>query len=625
MEVPTANGNRIISTADDPADRRPGRTIRRIVARPRQRLLLPRGRTAARRPTQRPLVQEVARVNERFVPIMATPGPGVAAWTRERWQDFGPPQSLLIISLIVGAFLRLWHLGSNPPGINQDEAVTGYDALSIWATGRDHHGNPFPFWVIETFGDWSSPLLTFLMAPFVGVFGLEIVVVRFVTVLLGLIMLVGVYGATRELTRSPWVAATATAFAAISPWAVHYSRYALLPITGMAFTMLAVWCQLWTMRTRSGPGLVASAALIGATALSYHTMKLYVPLIMVVFVILFRQPLLKIPRLSLLYGVLVGLFLAGPMLFMTLRDPAIGSRNNYLSITNLNDFGPRLLLENYWAYCSPAFLFSHGDGDATHTMPGYGMELRFIAPLLVIGLGFILWRLLRPGLFLPDRRMAALLLALIVLAPLPGALTQFPAANRSAVLSPLLAIVCGLAVLAIVFTVYRSLRMLSRSSRQLAVALLLIIGLVPAGIETAKRYDYYFTGYPHDYSVTWGFHHGLLDAIGVADSMADAYDVIWIADANQPYIFLLWSQQADPSTIQNRLVDTNDNPVVYDVNEWGKYRFGDNYQSPPDSVPLDELEVLYQSPHHGNEIFYEVRGGVTSDGERMLVVHSPNR
>lgn len=554
-----------------------------------------------------------------------SPGRLLRRWAEARWEGFGPPQSLLIISLMIGTLLRLVQLRSNPPGMNQDEAVTGYDALSVWETGRDHHGNPFPFWVIETFGDWSSPLLTFLMAPFVGIFGLDIVVVRFVTVLLGIAMLVGVYGLTRELTRSPWAAAIATALAAISPWAVHYSRYALLPITAMALTLLSVWCLLWTVRTRSGPGLVASAALIGAASLSYHTMKLYVPLFMVVFVLLFWRPVLEIPRRSLVYGVIVGLFLAGPMLFMTLRDPAIGSRNNYLSITNLEDFGPRLLLENYWSYCSPTFLFVSGDGDATHTMPGYGMELRFIAPLIVVGLSFILWRLWRPGPLLPDRRLAALLLTLVVLAPLPGALTQFPAANRSAVLSPLLAIVCGLALVAIIRTLYRSLRVLSRPSRRLAVALLVILALIPASFETVRRYDYYFTAYPHDYSVTWGFHHGLVDAIDVANSLEDDYDVIWIADANQPYIFLLWSQQADPSTVQNRLIDTNDNPVVYDVDEWGKYRFGDNYQSPPDTVPLDDLVVLYQSPHQGNEVFYEVRGGTTSDGERMLVVHSPNR
>lgn len=604
----------------------PVRSIRRIVVRSRHRGPAPE-HTRGRRPSQR----RTDQASSSGYPTLRSVTPGSAPnerpgmWISGRWAGFGPPQSVLLIALMVGAFLRLYHLASNPPGINQDEAVTGYDALSIWRTGRDHHGSPFPFWVIETFGDWSSPLLTFLMAPFVGIFGLDIFVVRFVTVLLGMVMLVGVYGASRELTRSPWVSATATGLAAISPWAVHYSRYALLPITGMAFTVLSVWCLLWTVRTRSGPGLVASAALVGATSLSYHTMKLYVPLFMVVFVILYWRPLLQIPRLSLLYGAIVGLFLAGPMLFMTLRDPAIGSRNQYLSIANVDGFGPRLLLENYWAYCSPAFLFARGDGDATHTMPGYGMELRFIAPLIVVGLGFILWRLLRPGRFLPDRRMSAFLLALVVLAPLPGALTQYPAANRSAILSPLLAIVCGLAVIALVTAAYRSLRMLSRSSRRLAVTLLLIIGLIPAATETIRRYDYYFTGYPHDYGVTWGFHHGLLDAIGYANGLADDYDVIWIADANQPYIFLLWSQQTDPATVQEQLIDTNPNPGAYGIDEWGKYRFGDNYKGPPDSVPVDDLPVLYQSPHQDGEVFYEVRGGTTSDGQRLLIVHSPNR
>lgn len=545
--------------------------------------------------------------------------------TRRRHWAVRWPELILVAALVVGAVLRFWHLGTNPPGVNQDEAVTGYDALSIWLTGRDHHGAPFPFWVLETFGDWSSPLLTFLMAPFVGVFGLEITVVRSVTALLGLAMVAGTFGVARELTRNPWVASLAAALAAVSPWAVHYSRYALLPITAMAFLMLSVWCLLRALRTGSGPGLVAAATLIGASTLSYHTMKLYVPLVMAVVAVLFWREIIGVPWRSLLVGVVLGLALAGPMLWMTLRDPAIGSRNEYLSITNVDGFGPRLLLENYWAYCSPAFLFERGDGDATHTMPGYGLELSAIAPLLLIGFAFIAWRLVRPGWLLPDRRLTALLAAMILLAPLPGALTQFPAANRSAVLSPLLALVCGLAVIATVFVVNRWLRVLVRPSRRIAIALLLLVWLIPATVEGVRRYDYYFTQYPHDYGVTWGFHHGLIEALRFAAPLADGYDVVWVGDANQAYIFTMWALEVDPATVQDRLVDTNDNPVVYDIDEWGPYRFADNYRSPPDDVPIDDLDVLYQSPHQGNEVFYEVRGGMTADGERILVVHSPNR
>src|SRR3712207_9193481 len=64
---------------------------------------------------------------------------------------------------------------------NQDEAIGGYDAYSLWLTGRDHLGHSFPLAGLESFGDWVSPLLTFLTVPAVGLFGLRVEVLRAVS------------------------------------------------------------------------------------------------------------------------------------------------------------------------------------------------------------------------------------------------------------------------------------------------------------------------------------------------------------------------------------------------------------------------------------------------------------
>src|SRR4026207_1620627 len=86
--------------------------------------------------------------------------------------------TLLIVALLAGGVLRFAKLKEIPPGFNQDEAVNGYDAYSLFITGRDHHGHPFHFAGLESFGDWASPLLTFLTVPAVGLFGLRVDVVR---------------------------------------------------------------------------------------------------------------------------------------------------------------------------------------------------------------------------------------------------------------------------------------------------------------------------------------------------------------------------------------------------------------------------------------------------------------
>ena len=43
----------------------------------------------------------------------------------------------LLIALVLATILRLWNLGTNPPGLTPDEAALGYNAYSILHTGKD--------------------------------------------------------------------------------------------------------------------------------------------------------------------------------------------------------------------------------------------------------------------------------------------------------------------------------------------------------------------------------------------------------------------------------------------------------------------------------------------------------
>src|SRR6266498_3085715 len=131
---------------------------------------------------------------------------------------------VLIGALIVGTALRFASLNSVPPSLNQDEAVNGYDAFSLAVTGRDHHGHPFPFAGLESFGDWASPLLTFLTAPAVGLFGLRVEVLRAVSATVGVLGIPIVYLLTVELFGRRWVAALAAWLVALSPVLVLLSR-----------------------------------------------------------------------------------------------------------------------------------------------------------------------------------------------------------------------------------------------------------------------------------------------------------------------------------------------------------------------------------------------------------------
>src|SRR5512143_3973305 len=106
---------------------------------------------------------------------------------------------LVVLAIVAGSVLRFAHLKDIPPALNQDEVVNGYDAYSLLSTGRDHHGHPFPFAGLESFGDWASPLLAFLTIPAVALFGLRVEALRAVTAGMGVLAIPIIYWLALEL------------------------------------------------------------------------------------------------------------------------------------------------------------------------------------------------------------------------------------------------------------------------------------------------------------------------------------------------------------------------------------------------------------------------------------------
>src|SRR5205085_5371170 len=189
--------------------------------------------------------------------------------------------------------LRVVNLGGIPPIVGVDEAVNGYDAYSLLLTGRDHHGHPFPVAGLESFGDWVSPLLTFLAVPAVGLFGLRVEALRAVSAAVGLLAVPAVYLLALELFGRRSIGVVAAWLVALSPWHVHLSRWAIPPAvvpTMVALTMLAL---VRAVNRGTGRGIVAAAAVAGLAVAGYPTMKLYVPLLGLAALLIYGRAILR--------------------------------------------------------------------------------------------------------------------------------------------------------------------------------------------------------------------------------------------------------------------------------------------------------------------------------------------
>lgn len=529
-----------------------------------------------------------------------------------------PPRCWVVVlaAVLLGALLRFWDLDGVPPGLQQDEAVYGYDAYSIFETGRDHHGHPFPFASLETFGDWSSSLLSFLMAPAVGIFGLDVVVLRSVTALAGTLTIGAVFLLGVVLFQRPAAGAAAAVLIAVSPLHVHLSRWAIIPSLAPAMVALALLAFAWAMRNRSERGFAAAALLAALTVASYYGMRLYAPLAVITGLLVFRHVVVRLRLDALIYAMLVFTAIAGPIIYLSLRDPGGGARFAQTSVFESRDVTPTLMAEQYASYFSPALWLSRGDGDTMHLPPGNGMELWTVAPLLVTGLGWLVvvaWR--SRGSW--DGKAAMLVLALIAFYPLPGSLTlPNPDILRASHVLPLAALASGAGAMVLADFARRAVAGLRVRARTLCLGGLALLFLLAVSVELTGRYREYFGPYRDE--VAASFHGGLEDTLRfVLAEDKGRYGEVWVTPSvHAGYIYVLFYAAWEPSDVHRSLSVTRDPPEWNRVHSIGKYRFDE-----PPSV-IQEGRVLHVSRLRDGSPAYLVVAAQAEDGMPVLVVRS---
>src|ERR1017187_9014168 len=216
--------------------------------------------------------------------------PGPATWLlRDRClrggtesnQSLGVGLSLVLI-LLLAASLRLYHIGTDPPGLFCDEAMRGLDAYSLLHTGRDSHGASWPT-IFESFGDYPGGVETYSALPFVAVLGMTELAVRLPSVVYGLLLVWVLYLFGRELGDRR-LGLLVAFVAATMPWLIHYNR------VGFEFSAYAFFFTLTAYlfyRHRIFPAFVCA----GLCLYTYTPARLLVPLLIVCALVIYRKSL----------------------------------------------------------------------------------------------------------------------------------------------------------------------------------------------------------------------------------------------------------------------------------------------------------------------------------------------
>jgi 4-amino-4-deoxy-L-arabinose transferase-like glycosyltransferase len=500
-----------------------------------------------------------------FASVPATFGAG---WLVRR--GYGGIAALAVLGLL----LRVYDLARVPAGFFQDEAVSLVDAWHLAQTGHDHLGHLLPIGALEAFGDWISPLFTFLAVPIVALFGPTLLAGRLLAALAGALAVPAIYALARAL-RMPLAAALIAALvAALSPWQILRSRAATPPaLVPLCWALLVLAGLLFVRWGRRRDALWLAAA-AGVSLYAYPTMKLAVPLFVALAVALALMRHGWRAARSWLPAALLLALLWLPFASVTLLNPDSGMRAQSKLLRA--DSAAAWLAEwarGYTGYFLPGFLYQ--TGDPSNGMPDVGVQLPIEAPLVLLGLGVLLWRcrIWDFGFGIDDRKSKIewwLIAGATLLAPLPASVMfPNPHLTRSLIVAPMYALLAGLGVVVFITKTPRLAGERYYLLARRAALVLLAAGLLWQG---GLRFADYLDRFPA--LIASKYQDGMFEAMQAAVQAAPQFDEVWIDDRMTfPYIFVLAAQPMPPAQAQAQIIVRHGRTTFNTVDAIGRYRF----------------------------------------------------
>jgi len=438
--------------------------------------------------------------------------------------------------LLIAAAVRVWGLDQIPPGLFCDEAANGYNAFSLWHSGRDEEGAFLPLYVWSFGISYKNPVFIYSAIPVVALFGLSEFTIRLTAALWGVLGVASIlWLGTAMLGRRGGL--WSGLLLAISPWHVHFSRVAFELIAVLPLFAGGLACFL--RGVRGAPrSLVAAGVLFAASLYAYAPAKMFVPLFLAGAALLYARALIAAGRWTLAAAtaaVVTGL----PVLVFDLTHRH--RTGQYFSETTiLRPEAPLLenlqvVAANWRTFFTTDFLFRHGDPLLRHSVPEVGQIYFAMAPLILIG---VLWSL---RLRRPEGKLLLWWAALFPLAP--SLMNEVPSASRGFFGA---AVMCLLAA-AGATAAQRTLTGAGRSGWRTWVhdiALCVFAALLL--FETGRYAHRYVTVYPA--AAADSFQDGYGDTIAAMERHREGFDTLLLTttNGNQAQIFPLFYNQTPP-------------------------------------------------------------------------------
>ena len=504
---------------------------------------------------------------------------------------------ILLLLTLIGGILRFALLGNYPIAPNWDEVSHGYNAYSILTTGKDEWGISFPL-IFRAFGDFKLPVYIYLTTIPVAIFGLSVFAIRFISALAGTLAIPGIYLLTKTLFPNKEIkfkrftlplSLISSFIVTFLPWHFFISRPALE--ANLALTLIIFGSFFLLNGTEKSKNFIPSAILFGLSLHTYNTARVFVPTLLLAFVIVYWKKL-KITRSAIISCLIIGAF-ASVVAFQIFSGSGTArySKLNIITESTAYTLGQKRIesqlpplvakvifnrplyfiqtvIGNYFNYFSPTFFNQSFGAQSQFTIPNKNL-LGFPTMLLFL---FGLFYLIRS----PKEKSLQFIMVWLLLSPLAASLTvDPPQALRPNPMIPAIVILAGLGTVFLIEKLSFALKIIASS--------VIVISLL---LNFALYLNDYFTLYPKTYSMSW--QYGYQELYQYLNDQKDYHKFIITKRYGEPHIFYAFYHKLNPEILR----DTNITKRFYQ-SEWYWTDKIDNYYFVNEfDIPITKIESL---------------------------------
>ncbi len=512
---------------------------------------------------------------------------------------------ILTIIILLGSLLRIININNNPARLTHDAMSIGYNAYSIFKTGKDEWGRFMPL-DFEAFGDHKLPGAIYAAVPSIALFGLKTLGLVMPSILAGTVLIVLMYLLVKELTQKKHLGLFAAFITATSPWTIRISRMMFESNLALTIYTGALFLLVKSLKKKQNLYyLLGASFLLGLSFYFYIAFRLISTLTLGSF--LLYAFINKYNKKDLFISLLVFIVSISPLI-PQLFSTGGTARFNQVSVFNSTGYTsaqqeitdycfmknpasakfcrklfskPVLIVKNikhiYTEFLVPSFLFTEKNQISYLQNTAFGLFFVVLSPLLLLGLF---------NLKKQSSISKILLIFLLIVAPLPTALTgEIQIIRASAYIIPVV----------ILFSFGWEQALSLYKKKQILTSGLITIYCCWLLLFVIHDHLVYA---PKSALAVYQLPPQLALDLKARSDIEQIYFTKHYPDA---HIALAFYQQIDPQWYQNNIVRPEpDNLGFTHADKLGKYQFGD--------LPLSAF--LCNKENHNNNFIY-----ITHDSE----------